>query len=205
MENIAKISYINLEHRADKKQLLEQELQERNLLAISELFPGVYHSNTAFGCSMAHLNCIKHAKEANLKNILILEDDFTFLVSREILDEQLEMFFREKTAADYDVLFFSYNLREGKYTSVDFLGQVVASSTASGYLINGAYFDTLIELYETAFPLLLKTGEHWKYMNDVVWAELQRKDRWFFLKRRIGKQRACVTDNGNNTFKDYGF
>ena len=204
MENIAKIAYINLDHRTDKKEWIEQELQDQNLLAISERFPGFYHDNTAYGCSMAHLNCIKHAKESNLKNILILEDDFTFLVSREILNEQLEMFFREKSAADYDVLFLSYHLREEKETSVEFLGQALASSTASGYLINGAYFDTLIELYETAFPLLLKTGEHWKYMNDVVWCDLQRRDRWFFLKQRIGKQRACVTDNGN-VFKDYGF
>jgi GR25 family glycosyltransferase involved in LPS biosynthesis len=200
---IEKILYINLQHRKDKQEFLEKELLNVDWLSKTERFPGVYHELTSYGCSMAHLNAIKYAKSQGFKNVLILEDDFEFLVSKETVETQLESFFQTHTDADYDVLFLSYNIEQSNDTEFSFLGQVVSSTTSSGYLISSAYFDTLIHVFETNFPLLLSTGQHWIYTIDQIWKPLQQKDRWYFLKTRIGKQRAIVNDNGG-TFRDYG-
>jgi hypothetical protein len=82
------------------------------------------------------------------------------------------------------------------------LSKVFEANNASAYIINGAYLDALIELYERALPLLEQTGEHWNYANDQVWKVLQRKDNWLCFNPRLGKQRSGYSDNAK-AFMDY--
>ena len=86
--------------------------------------------------------------------------------------------------------------------NLPFIDRIIFGQTASGYIVNNHYFDKLIELYEYNIPLLEKTGEHWNYANDIVWRKLQEKDKWFFINRRIGKQRAGYSDN-SKCYCDY--
>ena len=67
--------------------------------------------------------------------------------------------------------------------------------TASGYIINEHYYDTLITLYEYAYPLLMTTKQHWIYANDVIWYECQKRDVWYLFSIRMGKQRHGYSDN----------
>ena len=203
-ENIAKILYINLEHRTDKKELMEKELENMNWLEKTTRFPGVYHEKTYYGCSMAHLNALKYAKSQQFANVLIFEDDFEFLESKETVESHVTEFFRTHTNADFDVLFFSYFVEEGQDTSFDFLGKAISARTTSGYLVSSHYYDTLIDLFESNFPKLLETGMHWVYTIDQIWKQLQKNDRWFYFKPRLGKQRVSLNDNGG-VMVDYGF
>jgi ribosomal-protein-serine acetyltransferase len=79
---IDKIIYINLSKRTDRREEIENELNNFNLYyerfeAIPTPECGIY------GCGLSHLSVLKLAKERNYKNILILEDDFQFLVQWE--------------------------------------------------------------------------------------------------------------------------
>lgn len=199
--NIDKILYINLEHRKDKKDIMVDQLTRYGLISKSERFPGFYNSNTAYGCSMAHLNALKYIKKMGYKNVMILEDDFDFIVSSEVLEENLSKFF--ELNINYDFLMLAHNLKRVVPTEHDFIGRVINGSAGSGYIINSDYIDKLIDIFEVNFELLLKTGEHWKYVIDVVWTKLQPIDRWLYFTERIGKQRAGINDNGR-TFVDYG-
>jgi hypothetical protein len=69
------------------------------------------------------------------------------------------------------------------------------AQTASGYIVHSRYYDTLIQLYEWAIPLLEQTGQHWVYANDVVWKELQTRDKWYCFSQRIGRQLDGFSDN----------
>ena len=60
------------------------------------------------GCTQSHLEIIKMAKQNNYKNILILEDDFTFTVSKDIFEEQIDLLF--KSNVNFDICMLSYNL-----------------------------------------------------------------------------------------------
>lgn len=202
--NIDKIFYINLKTRPDRMAEMESELQKFGLEAERlEAIPtpdfGIY------GCGLSHLAVLKLAKERNYRNVLILEDDFEFLVTKDEFEDHLQQFFA--SSMEYDVCMLAYDVRERDpcdsvaATNVE---RLLFAQTAAGYLVNGSYYDTLIDLYETALPQLIATRRHWEYANDVVWRSLQQTDKWYYFTTRIGKQRASYSDNSGK-FADYGF
>jgi glycosyl transferase family 25 len=196
---IDKVFYINLDRRSDRRDLIEMDLGKIGLAA--ERFVGIPYEPGIVGCGKSHLAVMKMAKERGYKNVLILEDDFTFLVSKEELDVALDKFF--SNVKEYDVCMLScQNMVEVPTRPHPFLSRLVEANNASAYIINGDYLDKLIELYERALPLLERTGEHWNYANDQVWKILQRKDRWFCFNPRLGKQRSGYSDNAK-AFMDY--
>ena len=97
---------------------------------------------------------------------------------------------------------FSYNLQKTEPCEYSFLLRVLEGQTASGYLVNEKYYDTLINLYEEAIPLLESTGIHWIYANDQIWKKLQTLDTWYCFRNRLGKQRDGFSDN-SKTYTSY--
>ena len=186
--NIDKIIYINLDKRKDRKEHIENELNNFGLNF--ERYEAIEMKS---GCSISHLNVLKLARERNYKNILILEDDFTFLVSKEEFENQLTLFFNANI--DYNVCMLSYNLNDSEKTNYDFIVKALDVQTASGYIVNSNYYDKLIDLYEWANPKLSETGEHWIYSNDQVWKRYQRDDKFYCFTLRIGKQMDGYSDN----------
>ena len=196
--NIDKIIYINLERRKDRKEHIENELHNYGLnferYEAIEIKVGCNQSQV--GCNISHLNVLKLARERNYKNILILEDDFTFIVSKEEFENQLTLFFNENI--DYNVCMLSYNLNDSEKTNYDFIVKALDVQTASGYIVNSNYYDKLIALYEWAYPILSATGEHWIYANDQVWKRYQRDDKFYCFTLRIGKQMDGYSDNAGS-------
>ena len=142
---------------------------------------------------MSHLAVLKLAKENNYENVLILEDDFTFLVSKDEFEQQLTSFFDLKLP--FDVLMLSNYLNQYEDTEYGFINKVKDAQGADAYLVNKKYYDILIDLYEWAMPLLDQTKQHWIYCNDQVWKRLQAKDSWYYFTKRIGKQAPGYSDN----------
>jgi GR25 family glycosyltransferase involved in LPS biosynthesis len=198
--NIDKIIFINLEKRKDRLYEITNELDNYNLKG--ERFNAIEHSNGAVGCAYSHLSILKIAKYNNYKNILILEDDFMFNVSKEHFENEINRFFTN--IPDYDVCMLSCAVIEREnIEKYEFVDRILFGKTASGYIVNNHYYDKLIELYEYNIPLLEQTGKHWIYANDVIWKQLQEKDKWFFINKRLGKQRPGFSDLGQ-TYVDYG-
>lgn len=193
--NIDKIFYINLNKRTDRREEVEKELTDYGLMDKSERYEAIYTPHSGIvGCGYSHLNVLKLAKERNYKNVLILEDDFMFIVSKEEFEESLQSFF--ETTPNFDVCMISYIVQKGEeIPNNTIIGKVIDGQTASGYIVSNHYFDVLIELYEWAIPLLDQTNEHWNYANDHVWKRLQPKDNWYYMLKRIGKQRDGYSDN----------
>lgn len=199
-ENIEKIIYINLERRKDRKEKIEKQLDEFKLSY--ERFEAIDNKEQGIlGCGYSHLNVLKLAKERNYKNILILEDDFEFVVSKQELEEQLNNFF--KLGLKYDVCFLSYNLIRYEELKNNVVNKGLEVQTASGYIVNNNYYDKLINLYQYAMHELEKTKIHWIYANDQIWKQYQEKDDWYYFIKRIGKQSAGYSDNSGE-YVEYG-
>jgi len=200
MDRIDKVYYINLDIRTDRRDLIEMDLNKTNIKA--ERFAGIFQKPGIVGCGKSHLAVMKKAKELNLKNVLILEDDFTFLKSREEIDAMVNKFMNDMDD-NYDVcMFCCQNLQERSGSPHDYIKKIQRANNASAYLINGKYLDSIINLYEHSLPLLESTGEHWNYANDQVWCQLQEKDNWYVFSDRLGKQRSGYSDNAER-FMDY--
>jgi GR25 family glycosyltransferase involved in LPS biosynthesis len=198
--NIDKIFYINLDKRTDRKDEIEEELNRMELQY--ERFPAIYHQQGLVGCGYSHLSVLKIARDRGYKNILIFEDDFTFLVSRPELEDYFEKLFNN--VKDFDVCFLSHNCNSFEdIPECAFAKRVLDSQTASGYIVNEECYHKLINLYEETLPLLEKTQYHWLYANDASWKILQKQDMWVCFDKRLGKQRpgysntcGIITDHG---------
>jgi glycosyl transferase family 25 len=195
-EYIDKIIYINLNRRTDRREQIEKDLNDYELEY--ERFEAIETPGFGtHGCGLSHLNVLKRAKEQGYKNVLILEDDFHFLVSKDEFNTNLRSFFELKI--DYDVCFLSYNLLRFDVLNNNIVNKVLEAQTASGYIVNNKYYEKLINLYEYAMPLLESTRMHWIYSNDQIWKQYQEKDNWYYFISRIGAQRDGYSDNAEST------
>ena len=200
--NIDKIFYINLDKRTDRREEIEKELETFELPY--ERFPAFYNQMGIAGCTKSHLSVIKLAKERGYKNILIFEDDFMFLISKEELEEQLTEFFNLNINYDICMLAFDHQKEPININNeINVVKRIVETQSASAYIVNQNYYDVLIKLYERALPLLIETGHHWIYANDQVWKSLQKTDIWLSFNKRLGRQRPSFSDNAQ-CFMDYG-
>ena len=199
--HIDKIFYINLDKREDRKLEIEAELSGFDLLDNAERIPGIFTPGQGIlGCTMSHLHAIKLAKERGYSNVLILEDDFQFTISKSEFEDQMRVFFEE--GLSFDVCMISYNIQRSEPSSYPFLTRVLEAQTASGYIVSSCFYDKIIELYEWAIPLLSQTKEHWNYANDQCWKRLQPDSRWYCFTMRCGRQRAGYSDNSDQ-FEDH--
>ena len=197
IDKIDKIFYINLEKRKDRRTQIENELQTYDLYDNAERIEAIYTPGQGIlGCTKSHLKAIETAKERNYKNVLILEDDFYFIISKNEFKEEIEKFF-DTVQSDYDVCMISYLLQKQEPTQYPHITKVLEGQTASGYIVNNRFYDKLIELYNWAIPLLDSTKEHWNYANDQCWKKLQPTAKWYCLTKRCGKQRDGFSDNSN--------
>ena len=195
------VYFINLDSRPDRLHEICGELDKMDISGIR--FPAIHHKSGIVGCGYSHLAVLKLARDRNLKNVLILEDDFEFIVSKDDFYSILNDFFN--SGIPYDVLMLSYNIIEAKvYSTNTSIQRVINAQTASGYIVNETMYDRLIALYETNIPLLEQSKKHWIYANDQIWKQLQGSNsEWFATTVRIGKQRASYSDNAQS-FQDYG-
>ena len=198
--NIDKIFYINLDERTDRREEIETELN--NMSLPYERFPGIKNEQGNVGCGYSHLSVLKTARDRGYKNVLIFEDDFTFLVEKPELEDYLNNLFNNFN--DFDVCFLSYNCDSFEdIPNHSFIRRVLDAQTASGYIVNERCYSKLIELYEQTIPLLAETKYHWIYSTDITWKVFQKQDMWICFDKRLGKQRASFSNN-SNCFQDYG-
>ena len=194
MHHIDKILYINLDEREDRMDDIETELTSYELMKNAERIQAIYTPGRGIlGCTMSHLKALKLAKERNYKNVLILEDDFQFTITKEEFENQLTTLFEQ--GPKFDVCMISFNIQRSNPTEYPFLQKIIEVQTASGYIVNESFYDQLINLYEWAIPLLDQTGEHWNYANDQCWKRLQPDADWYAFTTRCGRQRPGFSDN----------
>ena len=191
--------YINLDRRPDRRAEVEEEFKKMDLVV--ERFSDIDRKPGIVGCGLSHLAVLKMARDRGLKNVLILEDDFQFIITKAEFETLLNDFFTSSVA--YDVVMLAYSLEE-KIEYNDMLYKVIGASTASAYIVHERFYDKLIDLYEKSFPQLISTGMHWIYANDQVWKVLQPQSNWFAFCKRVGKQRRSYSDL-SLMVKDYGF
>ncbi len=212
-ELIGGIFYINLDHRTDRKAEIEAEFERMDLQGAKRI-PGIPTDPGYLGCGLAHEAAVKAGK--GLKNVLIFEDDFQFLVSPDEFWSQLEDAMKEP----YDCIMLGCNLRESEPYEDRTRKRVRSTSelcsredssnlvrvkwgcTGSGYLINGHMIDTIATLFEDSNKQLASTHKHWLYCNDQCWRPLQEQGLWLTFKDRIGKQRPSYSDN-NKMFANH--
>jgi glycosyl transferase family 25 len=181
---------INLDRRKDRLDQITEELARLELPFTR--FAGIDQRPGILGCGLSHLAVLKEARRLGLKNVLILEDDFTLVVEPNVFWSEVHAFFQ--SGMPYDVAMLAYNITHARPHSQGIL-KVLEAQTASAYVVHKRFYDQLISLYEESMPLLAETGHHWVYANDQVWKKLQAGADWYAFEKRLGRQRPSYSDN----------
>lgn len=190
IQDIKHAFYINLLSRPDRKQHVEEQLKTLGITA--DRFNAIKLPNGALGCSMSHLKCLETAKKNGWSHLLIVEDDIKFLYT-ELFKKQLNLFLSKHSG--WDVVIIGGNNVPPYKKIDDSCVKVTSCQTTTGYLVNGHYYDTLIENYRTGIRKLLENPtQPILYAIDKYWFNLQRKDNWYLIIPLTVVQREDYSD-----------
>jgi len=182
--------YINLEHRLDRKLHIEKQLSIVGIEA--QRFNAIKMENGAIGCSISHLNCLQLARKNNWSHVLIMEDDVQFL-NPTLFIEQCNRFLERHT--NWDVVLFAGNNMPPYVYIDDTCVQVRSCQTTTCYLVNGHYFNTLIQnIIRGVLKLIRSPKMDYKFAIDKYWFHLQEKDTWYLITPLTVVQREDYSD-----------
>jgi glycosyl transferase family 25 len=191
IDDIKHAFYINLEHRVDRKNQVEEELKTLGIKA--ERFNAIKMENGAIGCSMSHLKILQDAVNNNLDHVLIVEDDISFL-KPEVFKTQINKFF-ELHGNNWDVILLAGNNMPPYKPIDDTCIQVSRCQTTTGYLVNGHYIKVLMQNVKLGLTnLISKPSEHSKFAIDKFWFVLQGASKWFLITPLTVVQREGYSD-----------
>jgi GR25 family glycosyltransferase involved in LPS biosynthesis len=187
------IHCINLDRREDRWQECKEEFNKHNLIVERfSAFDGKdlpIQSNLnsgQMGAIYSHRGIIEKAKERNLDNILILEDDVKF---DETLNQKFS-FISHNIPDDWDVILFGGNhiannpWSKGELTFVaDNVFRVTYSLALHCYAVKNTVYDKAIE-----------TLSKMNNTNDALFAEIQKDINCYIIRPHLAWQRPSYSD-----------
>ena len=192
LKDITNIFYINLEHRLDRKEHVESQLDSIGLKGTR--FNAIKMENGAIGCSMSHLKLLQKALKDGLDHILIVEDDILFLDPL-LFVSQFDTFLQNQGSRIWDIILFAGNNMPPYEKVDDTCVKVSQCQTTTGYLVNGHYIEKLLNNVKMGLTNLIKEPQgHAKYAIDKHWFSLQKTDNWFLITPLTVVQREDYSD-----------
>jgi GR25 family glycosyltransferase involved in LPS biosynthesis len=147
--------YINLKSRVDRFEHITKELKSNNLDNFVKQYEAISANpktpqNCVIASGTSHRNLIQHAKNSNLKNILILEDDVFFKPSGiEIIEKSLDSL-KDK---EWDIFYLSANIFDNPLKLVgENLIRIDGCYCIHAYAVNNRAYDRLLKYIPETDP-----------------------------------------------------
>lgn len=189
---ISKVYYINLNHRNDRREHIEQLLKDSDLFDITERISALYNVNLPHaGCVLSHIAALERFIGSGEEYCLILEDDFT-TNDRNNLKNNIQKLFDD--GVDFDVVQLSGNHMRLDDCEYPYLKRVIDSQTTSGYIINKRFTTTLLDNFKESYKLISEFGRRHEYCLDIYWKKLQPISKWYCFYPAIGYQMDSYSD-----------
>lgn len=194
------VLYINLDHRTDRKTHILNQLSRMQFSeSIIHRIPAIYNSECGhIGCGQSHIKALQYALIQGWDEVLILEDDFKFLVSREVMDAYLA-----EAVVPWDVFLLAKG--NGTYEEpVGHIQKVKRCTTTSGYIVRRHYIEVLLENFTQSLnkmrqQLIIHQERkpdtkfiHGVFAIDQSWSSLQKKDKFYITEPVIGTQNKSL-------------
>lgn len=191
------VLYVNLEHRKDRRLLLLKELASLNVDENKIIRIEAVHEvlNGHLGCAKSHKKALELAIKNKWKAVAILEDDVSFIASKENIENQLSRFFKEYKDS-WDVFFLGANVFEAHMLAGSYFYKVLKAQCAHAYCVHQNYYETLIRCYDKAIELMkgdLDFADARLKAIDQQWKKLQPQDRWY-IGKILCQQRRSYSD-----------
>ncbi len=194
LNNVDKILYINLENRKDRNEYISNQLQKYGVKKdkIHRINAHYTPGNGHLGCAKSHLDAIQYAIDNNLDNVIVFEDDFTFLNSPDDTKKMLNDFFNKVDKNEWDVVLFSHSKGETTDFKYPFIKKITNAQDGAGYIVNKKYFEILKNTFDKSVNNIRqkKTTQinFEPYALDQVWKKNQQVDQWMVFNPVLGRQ-----------------
>lgn len=216
------VFYINLDYRTDRKEHFEKECKKIDLTPIR--FPGIipdekdiiipdYLNNKErgdqkykVGCTLSHQSIIKKAKDLNLNNVLIFEDDCVFINEFKFdnciisFKEQLLLYIKEieENNIEWDIFYLGGepNTDGIKITENIYTVKNGGFYTTHSYAVNKRYFNNILNFDKNNLIDIHYIHDNNKVIfgkNLLTYQYDSYSDLWGVLKTNIK----------NNTIKEW--
>ena len=178
INDISNVVYINLDSRPDRRAHIDHQLSSVGFKSFQR-FKAIKTTNGAIGCTMSHLKCLEDARSQGLSHLLVCEDDTTFL-NPALFKTQFNAFLAKNHK--WDVVLLAGNNVLPYQQIDDTCIKVSHCQTTTCYLVNGAYFATLIENIRAGlYQLIQNPRNRFSYAIDKYWLRLQKLDNWYLI------------------------
>lgn len=213
---IDQIVYINLDHRTDRNARMLQEMTRMKIPANKfQRIQAVQNERGAIGCTFSHIKAFQLAIDKKWKNVLIMEDDYTFINEREKVEEGIQYFFKNVATKvpDWTVVNLSRGASQQMrpvdpstfkpFTPTDMysldradklIWKADAISSASGYIVNHTFYETILKNFREGVIGLMKTYNKPTYACDMYWFPLQLNTNWYIFNPSLGYQYESFSD-----------
>jgi len=182
-EFVDKVVYINLAHRTDRKEQIEEVLKVIPSEKVLR-FDAIKQPHGGVGCSMSHIAVLEMAQREGWKNYLVVEDDAVwnnFEESYALLEKLIKN--------PYDVIVLG--LANGKYTPEY---KVLSSQTATAYIVNSNYYPVLLDNFKEGLMYFIQTRRYDIFAIDQYWKRIQPRDTWYATVPSLMVQRPGYSD-----------
>ena len=192
--------YINLEHRTDRLEHVQNELKKIGIKG--ERFNAIKTKSGAVGCTLSHIKCLELAKERNYEEVFICEDDITF-TNPKLLLENLQKFCDNEDIM-WDVLIIGGNNVPPYKQYYHYCARVFNCQTTTGYIVKQDFYDTMIKNFKEGLLNLMKNPENKReYAIDIYWKKLQMENFWYMITPPTVTQYTNYSDiEGRETHYD---
>ena len=180
---------INLDHRIDRWELSQQEFEKLGIKERVQIFSAIKHNDGRIGVIKSNLELVKYARNKNLKNILIFEDDVKFIFENNPI-KNLENAINQSKNFNWKLFYLGANTHN-KLIKVDRNLILLKNS----YAVHSMAYDRSV--YDKFISYATKI-ESIKSVNDIldVWLanEIQSKDICLMVNPLLTTQRESYSD-----------
>ena len=192
MKNIDHCYYINLDHRTDRDENIIHDVLpffgiERTRATRFSAFNTSNEptlSLRSVGCAKSHLGVLSDAISKNYDSILVLEDDFTPIVSPTLFEKNWNYFL--ENFSDYNLCQLSYNNISEAIPCDDsnIVYSCDNSQTASGYVIKTSFAKKMTRNISHSISQLENNANPDVFAYDQSWKKFQSiENKWYQLER----------------------
>ena len=203
-----KIIFIHCSHRKDRLENIKQLINKFNLDNYYILNAKYFPYNGAKGCSYSHYLAMKYSIDNNLKNCLILEDDYFISQNTTNINSFFNNLKQNLKNKSWDVIMLWWLLNGvNKRTIINtkninnknllkITHKKYGASSTLAYAVNQSMFEILKNLFYSSYQNLDDNyNHHQKHLKtDMIWRNIQHKYQWFLINPIIGEQINSKSD-----------
>lgn len=194
-----KIVYINLDRREDRNQHMIDEFKSLGITNY-ERFSAVEYKEKidpkargGIGCGLSHIKILNEflLSDVSLETcIMIVEDDATFTIGKEMIDMMINTFIK----SNGDILCLGYDsYQQENYNNL--FNRTFHSLTTSCYIVKKHFVETLMNSFNVSINALMTNPDKYHlYAIDQIWTQLQKKYIFLIPKIHVVKQYASYSD-----------